>query len=607
MGMQNRILRVDLTKGKATIEPLNTEWAERYVGSRGLGAKYLSEEVDPKVDPLSPKNKLIFAPGPLTGTMAPTGGRYTVVTKGALTGAITTSNSGGKWGAELKFAGYDLLIIEGKAKSPVYLVINDDDVQILPAKGLWGKTVWQTEPWIHAQQGNNQMKVASIGIAGEYGCKYACIVNDLHRAAGRSGVGTVMGSKNLKAIGVYGTRGVPSDNPKKFMAAVNKAKAALAASEDRQGLTSNGTNSMMNVVQSFGSLPTMNNRQVQFDGAAKISDEGMMETLPDGHTNLIKNAACFACTIACGRIAHIHPEHFSVKDRPEYQIASGGLEYETAYALGAMVGVDDIDAATFAGFMANEHGMDPISLGGSISAAMELVEEGIITTKDTGGIELTFGNAEVLCQISEMVGKGEGFGKIIGLGSKLMCEKYKHPEFSMTVKGQEFAGYDGRAQQGMDLCYATSNRGACHLRGDTFGPDFENTGTKGKAQAARESQDVITAMDSTGMCLFVGDAGMDLQLMVDMLDADLVGKWDMDRFTESGERTWNLERQFNLGAGLTMKDDTLPKRILEEPAPSGTAKGMVSGLPKMLPEYYELRGWSKDGKPTNSTLSRLNL
>ena len=607
MGMQNRILRVDLTKGKATIEPLNTEWSEKYIGSRGLGVKYLSEEVDPKVDPLSPKNKLIFAPGPLTGTMAPTGGRYTVVTKGALTGAITTSNSGGKWGAELKFAGYDLLIIEGKAKNPVYITINDDDVQVLPAKRLWGKTVWQTEPWIHERHGNDQIKVASIGIAGEYGCKFACIVNDLHRAAGRSGVGTVMGSKNLKAVAIYGTRGVPSDNSKKFMAAANKAKAALAASEDRQGLTSNGTDAMMNVVQSFGSLPTMNNRQVQFDGAAKISDEGMMETLPDGHRNLIKNAACFACTIGCGRIAHIHPEHFSIKDRPEYHIASGGLEYETAYALGAMVGVDDIDAATFAGFMANEHGMDPISLGGSISAAMELFEEGIITTKDTGGIELTFGNAETLCQIAEMVGKGEGFGKIIGMGSKRMCEKYKHPEFSMTVKGQEFAGYDGRAQQGMGLCYATSNRGACHLRGDTFGPDFESTGTEGKAKAARESQDVITAMDSTGMCLFVGDAGMDLQLMVDMLDADLAGKWDMDRFTESGERTWNLERQFNLAAGFTMADDTLPKRILETPAPSGTAKGLVSGLPTMLPEYYELRGWSKDGKPTNSTLSRLNL
>ncbi len=607
MGWQRQILRVDLTKGTATIEPLNQEWADKYIGSRGLGAKYLSEELNPKVDPLSPDNKLIFAPGPLTGTMAPTGGRYTVVTKGALTGAITTSNSGGKWGAELKFAGYDLLIVEGKAKKPVYLYIQDDDIQILSAKGLWGKGVWHTEPWIHERHGNDQIKVASIGEAGEYGCKFACIVNDLHRAAGRSGVGTVMGSKNLKTIAIYGTKGVPSNDAKAFMSAANAAKVALAESEDRQGLTTHGTDAMMNVVQSFGSLPTMNNRQVQFDGAAKISDEGMEETLPDGHRNLIKNAACFACTIGCGRIAHIHPEHFSVKDRPEYHIASGGLEYETAYALGAMVGVNDIDAATFAGFMANEHGMDPISLGGSISAAMELFEEGVISKKETGGIELTFGNAEALVQISEQIGKGEGFGKEIGMGSKLLCEKYKHPEFSMTVKGQEFAGYDGRAQQGMGLCYATSNRGACHLRGDTFGPDFETTGTEGKAQAAKESQDVITAMDSTGMCLFVGDAGMDIQLMVDMLDADIDGDWTMDRFVESGERTWTLERQFNLAAGFTSADDTLPKRILETPAPSGTAKGLVSGLPKMLPEYYELRGWTKDGKPTNATLSRLGL
>jgi aldehyde:ferredoxin oxidoreductase len=582
MGWKKKVLRVDLTKETARTEPLNMEWAQKYIGLRGLGSKYLYEEIDPKVDPLSPKNKLIFATGPLTGTMAPTGGRYGVITKGALTEALACSNSGGKWGAEFKFAGYDLLIVEGRAKRPVYICIEDDDVRILAADDLWGTTVWHTETALQRRH-HSQMKVASIGEAGEYGCRFACIVNDMDRAAGRSGVGTVMGSKNLKAIAVRGTKGARADDMPAFMAATAAAKQALATAEDPIGLTPpgvslsenlarHGTIMMVNITNAFGSLPTRNNRQVQFEGAWNISDEAQIETLPDGHSNLITNSACFACTIGCGRVSHIHPNHFSVKDRPEYRIASGGLEFEAAYALGSMVGVDDIDAATFAGFMCNEHGMDPISLGGSIAAAMELFEEGVITTKETGGLELRFGDAEALVRVSEMIGKGEGFGQDIGLGSKRLCEKYGRPEFSMTVKGQEFAGYDSRAQQGMGLGYATSNRGACHMR-------------------ANVSQEI----------------GLEANYIADLMNAACEGDWNLARMRECGERTWNLERQFNLAAGFTAKDDTLPKRLLETPAPSGTAKGLVSRLPEMLPEYYALRGWTPDGQPADATLRRLDL
>ena len=616
MGWQKQVLRVDLTKQTVATEPLNMEWAMSYIGSRGLGSKYLIEEIDPKIDALDAGNKIIFATGPLTGTLAPTGGRHTVVTKGALTGAITCSNSGGKWGAELKMAGHDLLIVEGRASAPVYLLIRNDEVEILPADDLWGTSVWHTEPTLQKRH-DPQAKVASIGEAGEYGCRFACIVNDLHRAAGRSGVGAVMGSKNLKAIVVRGTRGVPSHDAGRFMEEARAATTALLEGKDSidlgldlsltDNLTAHGTIMMINITNAFGSLPTRNNRAVQFEGAWDISDEAQGERLPDGHVNLIKNSACFACPIGCGRVSHVHPEHFSVKDRPEYQIASGGLEFEAAYALGSMCGVDDLDAATFAGFMANEHGMDPISLGASIAAAMELFEEGVITTKDTGGVELTFGNARALVEISEMIGKGEGFGKVIGLGSKRLCKKYGRPEFSMSVKGQEVAGYDGRAQQGMGLAYATSNRGACHMRANVYDLDFADTGIASKAETVKQSQDRMAAVDSTGMCLFPEEVGLDASYIVKLVDAACGGDWTMEKFVDSGERTFNLERQFNLAAGFTAADDTLPKRILETPAPSGTAKGLVSRLPEMLPEYYGLRGWSDDGRPTNETLSRLDL
>ena len=606
MSWQRKVLRVDLTKGSHAVEPLNMDWAEQYMGERGLGTKYLMENMDPKADPMGPDNVLIFATGPLTGTMASTSGRYAVLCKGPLTGAIACSNSGGKFGAELKFAGYDLLIVEGRSSKPVYLHIVDDTVEILPADEIWGTTVWHTEAHLKAKHQNPQLKIASIGEAGEQGVRYACVVNDLHRAAGRSGVGAVMGSKNLKAVACHGTVGVRVDDPKRFMAAVKETNKLLAESEGRKGLTELGTNAMIDMMQEWGGLPTRNFNEVQFEGTDKINPGAMMETRRNGHRNLITNKACFGCTIACGRIAHIDKDHFTIVNRPEYRHASGGLEYETAYAFGPVVGVDDIDALTFAGYMMNEHGMDPISFGATLAAAMELYETGAITIDDTDGVPLNFGNAEALTVMAEKTGKGEGFGKVLGLGSKLMCEKYGHPEFSMTVKGQEFAGYDSRALQGMGLGYATSNRGACHLKHDVFGEDMEDVSGNGKAKPVKESQDRVAAVDSTGLCLFT-TAAWGIPEFAKLVDAACEGDWDEARLLESGERTWNLERQFNLAAGLTKADDTLPKRMLDVPAPSGNGKGKVNELGKMLPEYYAERGWTPDGVPTNETLARLGL
>lgn len=604
-GWQGKVLRVDLTAGEIHIEPLNMAWAADYIGERGLATKYLYEMMDPKTDAMSPQNVLIFATGPLTGTMASTSGRYAVVTKGPLTNAIACSNSGGKFGASLKYAGYDLLIVEGKSPKPVYLHIDDDKVEILPADELWGKTVWQTEEWLQTRHQNPQLKIASIGVAGERGVYYACIVNDLHRAAGRSGVGAVMGSKNLKAVAAYGTIGVTVKDPKRFMEVVWETHKNLENDAGRKSLTKDGTQAMLGTMQKFGGLPTRNFQAVQFEGANKVNARAMRTPNAHGHVNLIANKACFGCTIACGRIAHIDEHHFTIVNRPKYRLASGGLEYETAYAFGPMCGVDDIDALTFAGFMTNEHGYDPISFGVTLAAAMELYELGVLTKDDTDGVELKFGNAEALTIMAEKTGKQEGFGKVLGLGSKRMCEKYGHPELFMGVKGQEFAGYDSRALQGMGLGYATSNRGACHLKHDVFTEDMEDQTGKGKAKPCKDSQDVVASIDSTGLCLFTSSIGV--ERYVNHLDAACEGNWTEERFVNSGERIWNLERMFNLESGLTKADDNLPARLKDVPAPSGTAKGKVSEIDIMLPEYYELRGWTPDGEPTTQTMSRLGL
>jgi len=615
MAWAKKLLRVNLTEGTCTDEPLNMDWAQKYLGQRGLATKYLVTETDPKVDPLSPDNKMIMATGPLTGTCASTAGRYSVITKGALTGAIACSNSGGFFGNEMKNAGYDMIIFEGRSPQPVYLLLQNGDAKLMDAGEIWGTSVWDTEEWIKARHQDPLIRVASIGVSGEKGVKFACVVNDMHRAAGRSGVGTVMGSKNLKAVAIRGTLGVKVDDFGRFMDATNAGKKVLAENAvTGQGLPTFGTQVLMNVINETGALPTRNHRDVKFEGAHSISAEAMHEKrASDGKANLITNAACFACTIACGRISAIERTHYTVVDRPQYQVASGGLEYEAAWALGAATGVDDLDALTFANFICNEQGMDPISFGATVGAAMELFEMGVITTKETGGIELTFGNAKALTDVTELTGRGEGFGAELGLGSKRLCEKYGHPELAMQVKGQEFPAYDSRGIQGMGLTYATSNRGVCHLRSYTVASEIlgvpEKTdplATDGKAALVKAFQDATAAVDSAGICVFTTFAWT-LDDIAPQIDAACEGEWSTEKLLEVGERIWNLERQYNMDAGFTGKDDNLPKRLLKEVAKVGPAEGLVNGLDKMLPEYYQLRGWTSDGVPTNETLQRVAL
>ena len=610
-GWTGTVLRVDLARGEIRKEPLRRDWARAYVGGRGLGARTLWEELDPGVDPLAPENLLVFATGPLTGTNASCGARYMVVTKSPLTGCMTTSNSGGRWGPELKFAGYDALLVEGRAERPVYLWIQDDAVALRPAGHLWGRGVFATEDAIRAETGAPDCSVAAIGPAGERLVRFAAIVNDKYRAAGRSGVGAVMGSKNLKAIAVRGTGAVRVADPAAMMAAQWAQKRALAkAPLTSEGLPAYGTLALMNVINEHGALPTRNYREAQFEGAEEISGEEL------ARTRLVANKACFACTIACGRVSKISEEglgRYTLHTSPRnWRPATEGPEYENAWSLGADCGVADLDAILKANTLCNDLGMDPISLGATIAAAMELYERGVIGQAETG-MPLPFGSGEAVVAMSEATGWRRGFGDALAEGSKRLGERFGHPEVFRGVKGQEFPAYDPRALQGMGLGYATSNRGACHLRAYTVSAEvigapepMDPRATAGKARLTADLQNVSTAVDATGLCLFLtfGNTLSDLTPLVAAATGIAYSDEDLVR---AGERIWNLERLWNLRAGVGAAQDTLPRRMLEQAIPAGPAAGQVNRLSEMLPEYYRVRGWSTDGRPSDEKLAELGI
>ena len=601
-GWIGKVLRVNLSTGTVSTEPLDLDRAKAFIGARGLGSRYLYDEVDPRIDPLSPENKLIFVAGPFTGTYAPSGGRYNVVTKGPLTGAIAASNSGGTWGPELKFAGYDMAIIEGKAAKPVYLWIKDGAVQIRDAAHLWGKIVPDTTDAIRDAT-DADAKVACIGPAGENLVLFGCIMNDMHRAAGRSGVGAVMGSKNLKAVVVRGTGSVSCADNDRFLAAVMDARHKIQEHPvGGTGLRLYGTEVLMNIINQVGGSPARNWQDGYFPNADKVSGETL-----SAH-QLLRPKGCFSCIISCGRVTKV--------TNPKYKGEGEGPEYETAWGFGGDCGVDDFDAGIKANYYCNEYGMDTISMASTVACAMELYEKGLITDKDTGGIALNFGNAEAMVEVVRLTGVGEGFGKKLGLGSYRLAESYGHPELSMSVKKQEMPAYDARAIQGVGLNYATGNRGGDHMRGYTietevlgngvFGPKVDQHTTEGKPQMVVNWQDLTAALDATGSCQFTtfGIAAPELAAMLGPLTGF---EYSTEEFLKCGERIWNLERVFNLKAGLSAKDDALPPRLLKEPIKTGPSKGKISLVPQMLPEYYRLRGWDENGVPTQEKLQELGL
>ncbi|WP_434283445.1 aldehyde ferredoxin oxidoreductase family protein [Clostridium botulinum] len=598
-GYNGKILRIDLTNRNCTLEPLDEEKAKKFIGARGLGVKTLLEEIDPKIDPLSIENKLVIVTGPITGAPMPTSGRYMVVTKAPLTGTIAISNSGGKWGTELKNAGYDMIIVQGKSEVPVYVNIEDDKIEIKEAEHLWGKTSLETTK-ILCNENNERAKVLCIGPAGEKLSLMAAIMNDIDRAAGRGGVGAVMGSKNLKAIVVKGSGKVKVFNEGEAKkVSLEKIKILREDPVAGGGLPTYGSAVLVNIINENGVHPVRNFQKSYTDEADKISGETLTEDC------LVRKNPCYRCPIACGRWVKLD-------DGTE----CGGPEYETLWSFGSDCDVYDLNAINVANMLCNEYGLDTISAGATIAAAMELYEKGYIKDEDIkgDGLSLKWGDAEAVVGWTKKMALREGFGDKMADGSYRLCESYGVPEFSMTVKKQELPAYDPRGIQGHGITYAVNNRGGCHIKGYMISPEIlgypeklDRFSLEGKAAYAKVFHDLTAVIDSLGLCIFT-TFGLGVQDYVDMYNVVVGGKLhDAESIMEAGDRIWTLEKLFNLEAGIDSSHDTLPKRLLKEPIPEGPSKGCVHKLSELLPEYYAVRGWDKNGIPTEDTLKKLGL
>ena len=596
VGYAGKFLRINLSTGRIDKENLDMEATLKFIGGRGLGSYILTQEIDPGVDALGPDNKIIFATGPLSGSSAPTGGRYMVITKSPLTGTIASSNSGGFWGAELKRAGYDFIIVEGKSEKPCYIYINDDTVEIKDATKYWGKLVWETTDRLMEETAEPKARVLTIGPAGEKLSLLACIMNDKYRAAGRSGVGAVMGSKSLKAIVVRGTGKFECARVDETKNVLKKVREKIKENEvTGKGLPTYGTSVLVNLINESGIYPTNNFQESYFKTADKTSGETLAEKY------LVRNTACFHCPIACGRLSRLDG------------IESEGPEYETVWAYGASCGVVDLEAIIKANNLCNEYGLDTISAGATIACAMELYEKGFIKAEEVDGPELKFGSAEAIVEWTRKMGEAEGFGAKLVSGSYRLAEEYGAAELSMSVKKLELPAYDPRGVQGHGLQYATSNRGGCHVRGYMIAPEIIGLPEKldpfsleGKAVWVKIFQDLTAVIDSLGLCLFTSFA-LGADDYKDMFNAIVGQDWTTEELLKAGERIWNLERMFNLKAGISPEEDKLPKRLLTEPIPEGPCKGQIHHLPELLPEYYKERGWSEQGLPSEAKLVQLGI
>jgi aldehyde:ferredoxin oxidoreductase len=605
-GYIGRTLYVDLSKAKLTKNPLDLSMARKFIGGRGLGIRVLYEELKTKdIDPYSPENLLIFATGPLTGTIAPSAGRHCVITKSPLTGTCLDSHAGGRFGPELKYAGYDFIVISGRAKKPVYLWIDDENVELRDAQNIWGRIVSETEKIIKEEVGDQEVKIAAIGPSGEKLVSFASILNELHRAAGRGGAGAVMGSKNLKAIAVRGSGGIAIADVKTFIQIVKEANEIIKKHHTtgiHGTLPKYGTAGILNVMNEHGILPTRNFQTGIFEEAEKISGEKMAETI------LKRNKACASCIIRCAR--------FCIIDEGPYQgTIIEGPEYETCWSFGAQCGINRLDVIAKANLLCNEYGIDTISTGNVIGFAMECFEKGLINLKDTDGINLKFGDPEAMLATVEKIALKEGFGSVLAQGVRKASEIIGKgaSNFAMHVKGMEMPAYDPRGAKGQGLAYATSNRGACHLRAymikyEILGTPFsvDPFSTQGKAKLVAQTQDEYAIFDSLILCIRVPLA-VSMEVIARLLSAATGWDFRMEELMKAGERIYNMERLFNAKVGFTRKDDTLPTRILKEKMPEGPAIGNTVELDEMLNEYYTIRGWNKDGIPKEEKVQELEI
>lgn len=605
-----KILKVNLSDGTIKTIPTDMEIAKKYLGGKGYAVKllydylkaYEKEGIAPRdINPFGEENVLIFATGPATGVVGfPESGRYHVMAlRSPLTGSIASANSGGRWGPFLKFAGFDAIIIEGKSEEPVYLEVLDGTAEIKCARDIWGKNVFETEKILKERAGR-RCSVACIGPAGENQVLFACIMNDEHRAAGRTGVGAIMGSKKLKAIVVGGDERPQVAKPDEFEEASKEAIEKVRTNPvTGEGLKKYGTAILVNIINNAGILPYKNWQT----GVNERADEISGETLAEKY--LIKNKACWGCHIGCGRVTAVKEGCFQI-------LYSEGPEYESIWALGNSTGVMDLGAIIKANHLCDELGLDTISMGSTIACAMELREKGYIPDEVLEGLDLRFGNAAAMVEAVWRTAYKAGFGRFLALGSKRLAEIFGAPDLSMSVKGLELPAYDPRGAKGIGLTYATANRGGCHVTGYTISPEILGLPEKidpltieGKAQWVKAFQDFTCVVNSTVNCLFTTFA-LGAEDYAKLLSA--VTGWDMgaEDVMKIGERIYNLERVIMNKYGFTGKDDTLPKRLLQEPMPEGPAKGHVVELDKLKEEYYKLRGWV-DGVPTPEKLKELEI
>ena len=609
-GIWNRIIRVDLTDKKVSIDSFEEKVWRQYLGGSGLGAKLLLDEVSGETQPLSPENKIYFLTGPFCGSSIPTSGRHAAVTKSPLTGAFAESDIGGYWGYELKSAGYDGIIVEGKSERPVYIYINDDEINILSAEHLWGKSTHDADEMIKNEL-QEDIQVMLIGQGGENLVRYASIMTDGKdsRALGRCGIGAVMGSKNLKAVAVKGSRHIEIYDNTKLKSSIREIAPKIR--ESAMGMNKFGTAGGVIGHESYGNFPLKNWELGRWpEGVEKISGQKMADTILTGKYR------CKTCIIGCGRVIR-------VEEGPYKGVEGGGPEYETLGTLGGMCLIDNLEAISYGNELCNKYGIDTISTGASIAFAMELYEKGIITKEDTDGLEIKFGDEKVMIELIRLIGERKGIGKILGEGTRIAADNIGGlaKEYAIHVKGLEPPAHDPRAFNGLALSYATSNRGACHVAGFTHGYERNNSmpelgydkphdrhSVEGKAEFVIKMQNLMGVVDSLKVCKFAIANGMKINSLVDWVKY-VVGWEDytFEELMETGERIYNVKRLFNIECGISRKDDTLPMRFLTHKRKGDGVQVNLPPLGTMLSEYYEIRGWDELGIPLDSKVEELEI
>lgn len=585
-GYANRIARIDLTKNQVRYETIPEDWAHKYIGARGLGDKYVFEN-GPQVEPLAPENILCFMNGPLTGTEANMSGRMAIVTKSPLTGTLTNSHHGGWSAARLRWAGFDGLIFQGKAKTPVYAYVHDGQVEILDATPVWGKGVHDTVKFFQTKYGEKDVSVIAIGQGGENLVKFAAWMNEDDRASGRGGTGAVGGSKLLKAIVVKAEKHIPrAENRDAWKTAHDRALKTIMDEKNitapkKGALSVYGTNVLTNIDNRIGALPARNAQEAWFGNQAElISGEYVKDHI------LVNDPTCHACPVACKK-------EVEIKDGPFAGLHMESVEYESAWALGAMVGNDDVRAVAKMIDLCNDYGMDTIEMGDVMAMYAEASQKGWVN--GTGGLK--WGDYMTMVKLIAKTAQREGIGNILADGTERAAKQFGHPEIAMTVKGQGIPAYDPRGLKGMGIGYATSNRGACHVTGYTPASELgliplktDPLEWKGKGELAKLLQDIHAFSDSLDLCKFSAFAEGTEEYAAQY--AAITGlPFTADDVLKAGERIYNLERYYNNLVGFREGSDYLPQRFLQEPSQAPGSKDQVCELDLMLDEYYRVRGW----------------